>query len=111
MNKNVNNVWNWAKKHKKEFAIAGVSAIGGIILYKKFSHIGMIKNWQPPKLNISNSSIDGNLVRCHDGATEVFIYEAIPLDVMGEFGKYLSRNIPDISDKSKAVYLEMAIPN
>lgn len=111
MKENVKNGWNWVKKHKKEFAIAGVSAIGGIILYKKFGQSNVVKNWQPPKLNISDNGIDGNLVRCHDGAVEVFIYEEVPLAVMGEFGEYLIANIPDLPDKPETVYLEMAIPN
>lgn len=110
MKEHIKNGWDWIKQHKKELAITGVSAIGGFILYKKFDNINM-QNWKPPKLNISDNGIDGNLVRRHDGAIEVFIYEEIPLAVMGEFGKYLVSNIPDLTNKSETVYLEMAIPN
>lgn len=111
MKENVKNGLNWIKEHKREFAIAGVSALGGIVLYKKFDNIGRVKNWVPPKLNISDNGIDGNLVRCHDGAIETFIYDEIPLTALGELGKYLITNVPDISDKSKTAYLEIDIPN
>ena len=115
MNERIKKGWEWIKDHKKEIAIVGVtsivSAIGGVILYKNFSHTNVMKNWNPPKLNISDNSIDGNLVRCHDGAVELFIYEEIPLDAMGEFGKYIMANIPDLPNNPETVYLEMAIPN
>lgn len=109
---NIKNAWNWVKEHKKEIAIAGaisvVSAVGGIVLYKKFGRIDVANDWQLPKLNISDVDIDSN-VRRHDGAIEVFIYEDFPLAAMGKFGEYLAENIPYLPDNPKVAYTELAI--
>lgn len=112
MNEHIKNTWEWVKEHKKEVTIAGaisvVSALSGIILYKKFNCANVI-DWCPPKLNISDTSIDGNLIRHHNGAIEVLIYEDIPLAAMGRFGEYLAENIPDIPDNPIVAGVELAI--
>jgi hypothetical protein len=113
MNEHIKNTWNWIKEHKKEIAIAGaisiVSAVGGIVLYKKIEDINATKHWMPPKLNISDTGIDDNLVRHHDGATEVSIYEDIPLAALGKFGEYLAENIPNLPDNPIVAGIELAI--
>ena len=112
MNEHIKNTWNWVKEHKKEVAIAGaisiISAVSGIVLYKKFDSANTI-DWLPPKLNISNTSIGGNLVRHHDGAYECFIYEDIPLAALGKFGEYLAENIPELPDSPIVAGIELAI--
>ncbi len=112
MNEHIKNTWNWIKEHKKEVAIAGaisiISAFGGIVLYKKFDRTNVV-DWCPPKLNISDVSIDGNLVRHHDGAIEISIYEDIPLAAMGKFGEYLAENIPNLPDNPIVAGIELAI--
>ena len=108
MNERVKNMWGWTKEHKKEIAIAGlisiVSAVGGIVLYKKFEHTNVV-DWCPPKLDF----FDEDIVRHHDGAYECFIYEDIPLAAMGKFGEYLAENIPELPDNPIVAGIELAI--
>ena len=108
MNKHIANTWEWIKEHKKEIAIAGAisiaSAVGGIVLYRKFDRTNVVE-WCPPKLDF----FDEDIVRHHDGAYECFIYEDIPLAALGKFGEYLAKNIPELPDNPIVAGIELAI--
>ena len=106
MNEHIKNAWGRIKEYKKEVVITGAISVGlaisGILLYKKF-------DWQPPELNVSDTDILGNLVRHHDGAIEVSLYDEVPLAAMGKLGRYLTKNIPDLPNKPNAIFVELVI--
>ena len=114
MNERIKNMWGWIKEHKKEIAIAGLisigSAAGGVFLYEKIKSINVANDWVPTKFNVSDVDFDGNLVRHHDGATEIFVYDCVPLAVMGKFGENIIENIPDLPDNPTTMYVELVIP-
>lgn len=120
MNKYIKSACRWVEEHKKEIAITGAiaiaSAVGGYILHDRIELIKVAnlvsknaENWNPPKLDISDTSVDSN-VRHHDGAIEISLYDDIPLTGLGALGRYLAESIPDLPDDPSTVYLEMVIP-
>lgn len=108
MNERIKNMLGWCKEHKKEIAIAGiisiVSAVGGIVLYKKFERTNTIE-WHLPALDISPGDI-----RYHDGGTQIAIYDDnFPLAAMGKLGEYIAESIPDLPDNPNIVYAEFVM--
>jgi hypothetical protein len=104
MNEKIKNAWEFVKEHKKEFAIAAVTVIGGVILIKSVSKPECTKNIghftiHKPEKNLPDLGVGvvGDVIQYDDAVTEIWM-DHIPLSDMGKLGEAIRENFPDIPD-------------